>query len=814
MKVEALVEQIRNGDAEDAIAEFLAVNTNISLENLVVSCLQWPAMEDVQEALLLAFLKENPDNPSANWAVAQILYGQQRFEEALPHYRKLLAAKEQLTRSYHGVSFGLSVIGAADELRALILEAKREIPEGEHTNWQFPVRLQSLKPPHRTHLQLWIREHLTKIKADRLSRISAPHVVTWHPVETGSAPDKPGFRLAGAAHGINATSGFFRIDGATDIPAEEIASAGSEVSLWQASFITLPGTTHDVILCLETADGIVEGEPITFAAGALPFAMAQTGNGYEIGTAAATFTGSVAAAGTDASYRFEYGVTPDDLSQSTPWKPVPGPLNGRFQAAPRQTPHRFYFYGSHYTLIDSDPPNVECHWPFGQDPNHISGVGFLELLFAAFPNSCQFDGYQAIKEWEGADLRDARFTIRLATRDFNPKDTQPCIGISSRRACWMLSGQTLDLGRNGGSDEIEVTVNLTADRGEWTFAGNNPIEQSNAERYGYEPLGDTLGKYIGNFFMVAPFGDPRDVITGQLTPKEVTLEYRSKSVLTLGSGCRLVDYPATSTADPQALTDGVRNDEVPGWYQSGPVGDTPPTFVWELANTVEITSIVVHQDPYLPTKRFRVTISGPKVSDIVIEEQMITDIAPLNSGRQLQIGLQDAKGYDRVKLELLEGASTDGLGLKAIEAFAKDFVLPASSEPVGVLEDVAPLTKGSSVFYRVVCRAGDIQATGDVHKVALPEDETPVLHGASVHATTPGKAVIRIQINPMGHNTKAAWRLDDGTTGEIPCGWENVAAHRFISVHDVPAGDRSLTIALASEAGTSPDLTVNWTQES
>lgn len=815
MNLQDMIDRIRTDDAQQSIADFLTVNPNVSLENLVVSSLQWPAdMEDVQEALLSEFLKENPDNIPANWEIAQILYGQNRFEEALPHYRKVLAAKENIVRSYNGVSFGLSVLGATNELRDLILEAKREIPEGEHANWQFPRQLNNLPPPHRTHLQLWIRDQINADRKDRIARSTAPHVVTWRPLDAGSAPGEHSYRLAGAATGITTRKGIFRIDGITEIAATPTEADDGRTTLWTADFTTSPGAVYQVILCLETSDRVWDGNQITLATDPLPFAISETGNAFEVGNQAATFTGTVAASGPEAHYRFEYGTAPNDLSKATGWQSLPGALNGRFNAAPRVTPYRFYFYGAQLTVNGESPPDVECEWPFGQDPNHISGVGFLELMFATFHNSCRFDSLDPIQEWEGADLRDARYTLRAATRNLDLKDTQPCIGIGSRRACWMLSGQVFDLAQNDDNGDIEITVTLTADRGEWTFAGNNPIEQPNAERYGYEPLSDTLKQHIGNFFVVAPFGDPRSVITGTLIPKEVTVEYRSKSVLHVNSGTRLVAFPTTSTTDPKNLTNGVRADDEPGWFQTAPVGDQPPMFEWELVRPLNLTSIILHQDIHLPTKKVRITLSGVAVSDIVIEKSMPTDVSALNAARQLYIELQDIVGYTILRLELLEAATPNGIGLKAVDLFARDYTPPASKAPVGILEDVGGLTPGMQGYFRLVCKSGDILSKGDIHEFSIPEGQTPLLHDARIHMLKPDRAIIRIQVNPMGHETTARWRLDNGTSGEIPCGWENLATHRFISVHDVPPGDRSLTIVVASSQGESQKLIVDWTQHS
>tara|TARA_R110001592_G_scaffold161973_1_gene394867 strand:+ start:9066 stop:11501 length:2436 start_codon:yes stop_codon:yes gene_type:complete len=811
MTLEQLVTRIRGGDVDQSIADFLAATPNLRLEHLAASCLQWTGADDVVEIILNEYLKVDPECVQVHWHFANMFYLQNRFDESLPHFRKVLATKQQVAICYRGIVYALATMGSVDEMRDMLQEAKREIPDGEHPDWQLPVRLNGLKAPHRTHLQLWLKKYLIAGKAARIAHADAPHVVTWHPLDVGSDLNQYRFRLAGASYGANATNGYFRIDGTTEVSAERTPTASPSIDQWTAQFTASPGHTHTIELCIETAHGVMEGNRVGLTPAPLPFATAETGHAHEIGTSAATFTGSAAAAGSEACYRFEYGGSPDNLSRSTPWQPVPGQLNGHYHAAPRSTPNRFYFYGVHFTSAPGNPPEVECHWPFGQDPNHVSGIGFGELLFAAFPNSCQTDGYQQLQDWEGADMRDAQVSLRLATKDFNTRDARPCFGIGSRRACWMLTEETFTLAENG---DTEIKAVLSSDRGRWTFAGNNPHEQSNADRYGYEPFTKSLANHIGNIFVFAPFGNIREMITGTMVVKDFSVTFRDKSAIHMDSGARLVQFPTSSTVDPKALTNGVRDDDFPGWFQLGPVGETPPTFVWELAKPMEITNIILLQDIFLPTKMFRLTITGPSVSDIAIDQTMPTDLGTLSAGHHFHVNLQGAVGYTRVKLELLEGATDEGLGLQAVEVFAKDYIPPASWVPVGVVEDADMADIGARGYYRMVCKSGDTVSYGNIREFALPKTEAPLLHTASVYSIEPDKTAIRLRINPMGHSTVASWRLDVGTAGQIPCGWENVAAHRYITIHEVPHGERSLTVVLESEKGKSREVTVTWIQES
>lgn len=811
MQIETLISRIRAGDAQNGIADFIAEIPGATLENLVVTAMQWPEAEDVKEILLLEYLKEFPDSVPVRWALAQMMYTQKRFVDAMPHYRSVLESTTQVGFCYHAIAVGLSTTGSVHELRDLILEAKREIPDDEHPNWQFPMRLNDLRPPHRTHHQLWFREHLTKCRTDRLTQAAAAHIVTWHPLDNVSEPTEGMFRLAGAAKGINTQRGYFLIDDTLEVAAEPAVDAAEDTQIWTAEFTATPGAVHRVTLCLETADGISTGNQIELTSPPPPFAEAKTGDAYEVGMTGATFTGHVAASGSDARYRFEYGASPDTMSHSTSWCPVPGPLNGRVQAAPYKTPLRFYFYGSQITWEPGESPGLVCHWPFGQDPNHISGIGFLELLFAAQHNSCQYDGFQTVQDWEGSDIRDARVTLRLTAKDFDSNDTQQCFGIGSRRACWMLTGQTFNLANIEQDGEVEISATLSGDRGQWTFAGNNPVEQPNYDRYGYEPLKDTLADHIGNIFMVAPFGDIRGTITGTLSVKDAIVEYRSKNILHVDAGAQLVTYPTSSTADPKSLADGIRSNEDAGWYQTTAT-DTPPTFIWTLPKPVKITTVVLHQDIAMPTKRARLTVTGPD-GVFVKDEALPTDFGQLSVVPQLNIPMDLSGPIDEIKLELLDGVTPDGMGLHAIEVFAEDYSPPPCTIPTTVLEDVEGLPSGEQVFYRLVCTADEEESAGDIHDIMLPADSTPRLIDASVFSIETGKAVIRIRINPMGYKTTARWHLDDGTSGEIPCGWENVAAHRFISVHDAAPGSRSLTVKLINDQeNESQELSVSWSQ--
>jgi hypothetical protein len=535
---------------------------------------------------------------------------------------------------------------------------------------------------------------------------------------------------------------------------------------------------------------------------------AATLGASEFGHDAAILSAAVGSTFDEAEYRFEYGPSPKEMSGTSPWRPMPGNLNAQFITSPNDTPTVYSLYAASLSWNEKAGAYV-MDWPFGKDPNHVSGIGFLELICGLWPNSCQFDGNQQHMPYETGDLRDAELTLQLHAQDIDAKDFLFCVGVGNVSTYWMLSAAPFDLSAPQGDGMTEISVRLTSDPASWTAFGNNPREQSNADRYGHGPLHDALSNHMGNLVLTATFGDWRDTLTGRLGIRRAVLKYRDKSVLHPDSGTVLIESPA-GPCDPANLANGRRGTPDAGWFHAGPVTE-PPVFRWRLAKPWTISTLVLHQDTVWPTRKCRIGVTAADGQSHSWEIEPPCGNDPLVGLRQFVIRLPAVGPCREFFIEFLEGAATDGLGLEAIELFATDYVPPPSPVPASVSEEVAGLRPGSTVCYRVACRAGDKTEWGETETIVLPADDMPVLHDIRLHAVSGNKAVIQVRANAMGHDTAIRWQVDDGDWRETTLGWEKTAAHRYLQVHAPVAGDHRVAVFLKSEAGESPARSISFT---
>ncbi|HBC06208.1 MAG TPA: hypothetical protein DC046_01340, partial [Rhodospirillaceae bacterium] len=438
------------------------------------------------------------------------------------------------------------------------------------------------------------------------------------------------------------------------------------------------------------------------------------------------------------------------MNAATPWRPVPGNLNAEFIASPDETPAAYSLYAADLSW-NEDVGAYVMDWPFGKDPNHLSGIGFLELICGLWPNSCQFDGNQEHKPYETGDLRDAELTLDLYAENIDAKDFLFCVGLGNVSTYWMLSGAPFDLSAPKADGMNEITVRLTSDPASWTAFGNNPREQSNADRYGHGPLHDALSTHMGNLVLTATFGNWRETLTGRLGIKRAVLKYRDKSILHPDNGTRLIEHPISSISDAHNLTNGRRGDPNGGWFHSGPVTD-PLAFRWQLTKPLNIATLVLHQDVAWPTRKCRIGVTTAAGQDYTWDIDLPCDNDPVTGMRHFSVRLPALGPSLTFSLELLEGAEDQGLGLEAVELFATDHIPPPSAIPVSVCEEISGLPTGAPVFYRVVCRANGEVQTGETRDLPVPPNDAPILHALSLYANARDKAIVQVRANAMGHD--------------------------------------------------------------
>lgn len=526
---------------------------------------------------------------------------------------------------------------------------------------------------------------------------------------------------------------------------------------------------------------------------------AQTVGATAVGLTGLTLVGRVAAPGPVAEYRFEYGATPDRLDHHTDWCPLPGPLNAEVSLAPDTATFANKLYAG-TTAWDEDQGAYVLDWPFGKDPNHISGVGFLDLVAGFWHNSCNADGFQEIHEWEASDLRDAVLRLDLTPSDFAAKEFLHCAGVGNGSSYWFLTACPIDLETMEQDTATTVEFGLTSDPALWTAAGNNSLEQANADRYRYGPLNDALSRNMGNLVFTGCFGNWRDTPTGRLGFADVALRYRSRGLLHPGNGARPTIRPEVAACDPARLTDGVRGRLDGAWYHLGPA-DPPPIFAWDLAGEQTIATFVFHQDVAFPTRHLnlRLTLCGTEVHAAKITFADPKDSFAARAARTIH-RLDPPVIADAIEITFLEGLSDQSMGMQDIEVFATDFIPPPCREPVTVSWDVGSLAE-PAVFFRVVCRTEQTTEVGDILEAPLNRAPAPrLLLFEQESSATADKALFRVRGNAMGRKTTLQWRVDGGNWRNIPMGWEDTAVDRWIAVPNQPSEQR-LMVRLQSDAG-------------
>lgn len=517
----------------------------------------------------------------------------------------------------------------------------------------------------------------------------------------------------------------------------------------------------------------------------------ETANAVEIGNQGAMLSGRLENARPNSQYWFEYGTAPDDLSEETTREPVPGPLNARLTVDPTISGLKGRFYGSKLQWTDSGGGTLVLEWPFGKDANHISGIGFLDLMFGIWHNANYPIGPQDLPDAETTDLRDARVDLKLWTDGLDAKDFLHCVGVGNGDAYWGLTGAPLDLNDAPETGVFSMSFTLSASPEDWTFFGSNSREQQDAAgRYGYGPLADALSKNSGNIVFAGMFGDWRETPTGNLGLKRMDVTYRDRNLLHPDNGAELVTSPDRPTSPPERLANGRRGRLEDAWYSLGRL-EEPMSFEWRLPESRDIRTLVFHQDWLMPVETCRITLTTEDGEAHSWDVSLPAPTDPFNDPLVTKLQLPGGKKFTNVGLTLLAGHSMEGTALTSFEALSEE-PPPATNGPVSVVvsEDIGDLADGSQIYYRLCCLDGETLTKGEIADIRLPTGHAPVVHDLSlISSSAADGATIGVRANPMGFDATLEWRLDDEDDWRrIPLGWEQTPVTRVISTADLPAG--------------------------
>lgn len=539
-------------------------------------------------------------------------------------------------------------------------------------------------------------------------------------------------------------------------------------------------------------------------------AMARTGAAHNIGSDGVAFVGEVGG-GAAGTYWFEYGPSPSELSGRTPERPLPGAPTARRRMAMIDAPAYWDIYAAEF---DWPKEKAACALvaPFGKDPNHISGVGFLELIGGAYPLQTPD---KPLTRWDCIDLTGARVEVDLIPDGLDAKDFHLVLGVQGCRrtedgartgeyATWGLTSAPIDFSRLPDGKCTTVRFILGADPSKWTYFGNNPAGVPESEAlYRYHPIGRLLERHDDNVFLAGVFGDWRDTMTGRLTIPEIRLAYAGRSLLA-NPAIAVLTGPRNGVVEPSRICNQDTGASSSGWWTTAP-GTRPAHFMWTFRAPRIIRRVVVRNHPLLPSRSITVHLQQANGRSETFQHAF----AP---GANDAIFDMDAEA---IGISLLvagpEGAA--GYGIASAEAYGEAYALRPAALPTPVSDEARDLAPGSSVHYRIVRHDGPETVAGEIESFTLPADNAPLLHGMERRDSAPGRAVFLVRGNAMGRPTVLEWRLDGDAPQSVDFGWERTSAHRAITIRDLaPGTSHRLTCRMTNDAGVSRDLEIDWKQ--
>ena len=154
-----------------------------------------------------------------------------------------------------------------------------------------------------------------------------------------------------------------------------------------------------------------------------------------------------------------------------------------------------------------------------------------------------------------------------------------------------------------------VNYRLRNDTSDWTYGGNNPIQQGpKARRYEYWPLDSAMGHLNVTFSQLLAFVDTDNPPSGSIDFDEIEIRYRNSSLVYPSNGGKLMSWPRDSADDPGDPHG--RMATRPGAHvaqRRNPSG--PLEFVYIFENPVVIHTVQLHQNPEWRAKNVEVLVS-------------------------------------------------------------------------------------------------------------------------------------------------------------------------------------------------------------
>ncbi len=294
---------------------------------------------------------------------------------------------------------------------------------------------------------------------------------------------------------------------------------------------------------------------------------------------------------------------------------------------------------------------------------------------------------------------------------------------------------------------------LHNDPAQWSYGGNNPIQQGpHADRYKYWSINESLAHWNCNFLLLSAFVTPTRPPRGAIDFDSLEIKYRNHSLLLPSNGGRLESAPESPGQDPARLTDGWRHGPDRMWH-SGANPSGPQEIVYSFQQEVTIERLQLHQNPEWPAKEVQVQVSS--------DGESYTEIASTTLAESNQHGpnyayssLQDLSAPAQyIKVRLLSGYRSQHWGLGEIEVFGSGAQKLPEDDTCPVNTDIHDLVPGETVYYRLVAENETGISYGLDQKFEMPEGSAPLVQTGAASRITSTTARLEGRINPLGTTT-------------------------------------------------------------
>ncbi|MDZ4722699.1 MAG: hypothetical protein SGI97_02160 [candidate division Zixibacteria bacterium] len=523
-----------------------------------------------------------------------------------------------------------------------------------------------------------------------------------------------------------------------------------------------PGTDVFYRLMLESNGGLIEGAIQSTRLIEPKPPVVTTGTVSQLGpvnfprTPGITFNGSIVANDLPTTYYFEYGT---DMSY--------GQTTDTFSTGPQLEAYYsedFSKSGGGFKMIPSSKVDhiatggitdgyiTATTYSEFHDPNHISGIGYINLVTMAY-TSADYRGLDYLGLGGGEpDFRDAEIEFALRSQNFHENGstlnfwTQSERGTAFADVPWVRTNWAfteIDLFDTSSKSRSwqNISFVLENDASKWTYAGNN-LTDGNPWRYQYVSLDSSLAKLNVDFIFALTSVDKNSPPNGVIDLDDITIRYRNHSLLFSGNGGRLIGWPLRSLEDPFSLTDGYRFGEGKMWHGEDTT-DHHQTFLYSFDSTVTIKRIQIHQNPLWPSNEVECSVSEDNVNftivdtlNIPFDEYQSDNLAYVTS--RLPVPVQ-ARYF---KLIILSGQREGPRGLGEIDLFGDGGVVNSGIATNNVNTDAIDLTSGESYHYRLVAWNSQGIVFGKNRTFMVPYNLPPVALTANPTVVNQTKVIV------------------------------------------------------------------------